>query len=76
MKYIHFFQGPDGENSSKRLIGIVGGLAFIILCLIGGMVLLYAKNTANFLDVIQLLGYFSSYHLTTGLVDHFLKKRT
>ncbi len=75
MKFLTFFQGPEGENSSKRLIGISAGFLFELLAGIGALVFLWQNKTDKFLDLVELIGYFSSYLLTTGLADHFLKKR-
>lgn len=75
MSFLTFFQGPEGENSSKRLIGISAGLLFEILACIGALVFLWQSKDDKFLDLVELIGYFSSYHLTTGLADHFLKRR-
>ena len=44
-KFSQFFQGPSGEKSSKRLIGIIGGFALIYLSVRGGEHFLRIENS-------------------------------
>jgi hypothetical protein len=74
MKILQFFQGPDGENSSKRLAGILTTLVMLALSSVGGYAFLKNHDYKNFLDLIDTLCLFASGMLVTGLADIFLKK--
>lgn len=69
-----FFQGPNGEKSSKRLIGIIGGLALIYLAVRGGEHFLAKENSEAFLRLFDSLAIFVAGVLGLGLVDHKNKK--
>lgn len=69
-----FFQGPSGENSSKRLIGIVGGIALIYLGVRGGEHFLSIDNSEDFLNLFDRLCIFVASILGLGLADYKLKK--
>lgn len=75
MKIFQFFQGPTGESSSKRLIGILSGICLIVLALLGGFCFLIKNDTENFLDLFNQLSIFSGYMLTAGLADNILIKK-
>lgn len=70
-----FFQGPNGESSSKRLIGIIAGIVLVILAFIGGVFFLIKNDAENFLDLFNQLGIFTGYMLTAGLADNFLIRK-
>jgi hypothetical protein len=75
MKILQFFQGQDGENSAKRLIGIIAGLVFCVLTMIGGLHFLAKDQSKEFQDLIGTVGYFSGTLLGFGIADIFLKKK-
>lgn len=71
----NFFQGPNGESSSKRLIGIIAGIVLAVLAFVGGMFFLIKNDAENFLDLFNQLGIFAGYMLTAGLADNFLMRK-
>lgn len=70
-----FFQGPGGEASSKRLIGIIAGIVLVTLAFVGGIFFLIMNDAENFLDLFNQLGIFAGYMLTAGLADNFLMRK-
>lgn len=74
-KFSQFFQGPSGEKSSKRLIGIIGGTALIYLGVRGGEHFLSVDNFEAFLRLFDSLCIFVASLLGMGLVDHKLKQQ-
>lgn len=73
-KLAQFFEGPAGSKSSKRLIGIIGGIALIYLAVRGGEHFLAQNNSEAFLRLFDGLAIFVAGVLGLGLVDHKLKK--
>lgn len=73
-KLAQFFQGPNGEKSSKRLIGIIGGIALIYLAIRGGEHFLAQDNSEAFLRLFDSLAIFVAGVLGLGLADHKNKK--
>lgn len=69
-----FFQGPNGEKSSKRLIGIIGGVALVYLAVRGGEHFLEKENSEAFLRLFDSLAIFVAGVLGLGLADHKNKK--
>ena len=72
---IGFLQGPEGEFSSKRLIGVISGICLIALAFAGGIFFLIKNDAENFLDLFNQLGIFTGYMLTAGLADNFLMRK-
>lgn len=75
MKFLQFFQGPDGENSSKRLAGIAATLVMLGLSIFGGIHFIRHDNNRDFLDLVETLCMFAAGMLVTGLADIFMKKK-
>ena len=73
-KLAQFSQGPNGEKSSKRLIGIIGGVALVYLAVRGGQHFLAQNNSEAFLRLFDSLAIFVAGILSLGLADHKLKK--
>ena len=73
-KLAQFFEGPAGSKSSKRLIGIIGGIALIYLAVRGGEHFLSVDNSESFLRLFDSLSIFVAGILSLGLIDHKLKK--
>jgi hypothetical protein len=74
-KISEFFEGANGQNSSKRLIGIIAGLVFCLLAFIGGLNFLEKNQSKEFQDLIESIAWFSGSLLGLGLGDIFLKRR-
>lgn len=74
-KFSQFFQGPSGEKSSKRLIGIIGGFALIYLSVRGGEHFLRIENSEAFLRLFDSLCIFTASVLGLGIADHKLKNK-
>ncbi len=75
MKFLEFFQGQEGENSAKRLIGIAAGIAFCILSIYGGFFLLQHEKLKEFQDLIETVSIFSGGLLGIGIADLLIKKK-
>ncbi len=75
MKFLQFFQGPDGENSSKRLAGIASTFIMLGLSTIGGYVFLKHGKNADFLELVDTLCWFAGGLLGLGVADILLKKK-
>ena len=73
-KLAQFFESPAGSKSSKRLIGIIGGLALIYLAVRGGEHFLAKENSEAFLRLFDSLAIFVAGVLGLGLADHKNKK--
>lgn len=73
-KLAQFFEGPAGSKSSKRLIGIVGGIALIYLAVRGGEHFLAQNNSEAFLRLFDSLAIFVAGVLGLGLADYKIKK--
>ncbi len=73
--FLNFFQGPDSENSSKRLIGIIAGIVFCVLALVGGLHFLEKDQAQDFQNLLETVGYFSGTLLGLGIADILLKKK-
>lgn len=73
--FLNFFQGPDSENSSKRLIGIIAGIVFCVLALVGGLHFLEKEQPQDFQNLLETVGYFSGTLLGLGIADILLKKK-
>lgn len=71
----NFFQGPNGEYSSKRLIGVFAGFCLVTLSFFGGVYFLIKNDPENFLDLFNQLGIFTGYMLSAGLADNFLMRK-
>ena len=69
-----FFQGPNGEKSSKRLIGIIAGISLIYLSIRGGEHFLFVDNSEAFLRLFDSFCIFVVSILGLGIADHKLKK--
>lgn len=74
-KFSQFFEGPSGEKSSKRLVGIIGGLALIYLAVRGGEYFLNKENFEAFLRLFDSLAIFVAGLLGLGLADHIAKEK-
>lgn len=75
MKILQFLQGPDGENSSKRLAGILTTLVILGLATIGGYTFLAHEKNADFLELVDTLCWFAGGMLGLGVADILLKKK-
>ena len=73
-KLAQFFEGPAGSKSSKRLIGIIGGIALIYLAVRGGEHFLAQNNSEAFLRLFDSLAIFVAGVLGLGLADYKIKK--
>lgn len=75
MKLIEFFQGPEGENSSKRLAGLSASFVFLVLSMAGGILFLKRNDARSFLDLLDSVSMFAIAGLGLGIFDVFFKKR-
>lgn len=73
-KLTQFFEGPTGSKSSKRLVGIIGGIALIYLTFRGGEQFLAQNNSEAFLRLFDSLAIFVASVLGLGLADRKIKK--
>ncbi len=71
----NFLQGPDGENSSKRLAGLVSSFLFFILSSVGAVYFLFSKDTKSFLEILDGLSLFAFGGLGLGVFDVLFKKK-
>lgn len=74
MNIINFLQNSDGENSSKRLIGIASGFIVCYLAIRGGEHFLAIKDSKSFNDLVETVAIFSGTMLGIGFGE-FLTKR-
>lgn len=72
---VGFLQSPDGQNSSKRLVGIISGILFCLLAFFGGMYFLLHNEAEHFQNLLETVGYFSGTLLGFGVADIFFKKK-
>lgn len=75
MSFSEFFQGPDGENSSKRLAGILSTFLLLILAFSGGIVFLMRNDPRSFLEILDTISLFATGALGLGVFDLLFKKR-
>lgn len=75
MAFSEFLQGPDGENSSKRLAGILSTFVLLILTSSGGIVFLIRNDSKSFLDLLDTISLFATGTLGLGVFDLLFKKR-
>lgn len=75
MKILQFFQGPDGENSAKRLAGLVTTIVLLGLSAAGSYVFLKHGKNSDFLEIIDNLCWFGGGLLGLGVADILLKKK-
>ena len=71
----NFFQGVNGENSSKRLAGIATTFVILILSVIGGFAFLQDSENADFLNLIETLSLFAASLLISGLAETLIKRK-
>lgn len=74
-KLAQFFESPAGSKSSKRLIGIIGGIALVYLAVRGGEHFLAQNNSEAFLRLFDSLAIFVAGVLGLGLADHIAKEK-
>lgn len=75
MKILQFFQGPGGENSSKRLAGLATTFVTLGLAIVGGYVLLKRDDKEEFLALVELLLWFAASLLISGVAEFLIKKK-
>jgi hypothetical protein len=75
MKILQFFQGVDGENSSKRLAGIATTFVMLGLAIFGGVHFIRQDNNRDFLDLVETLSMFAAGMLVSGLAETLMKKK-
>lgn len=75
MAFSEFFQGPDGENSSKRLAGVFSTFVLLVLAFSGGVVFLIRNDSKSFLDLLDTISLFATGTLGLGVFDLLFKKR-
>ena len=75
MKIAEFLQGPDGENSSKRLAGLLATFVFLLLSSVGGYFFLQRNDHKSFLELLDGVSLFAIGGLGLGVFDVFFKKK-
>lgn len=70
-----FLQGVDTEPSSKRLLGVVTGLTFCLLCLAGGIVELREKAFNDFENILIIIGGYSAGLLGVSVFERRTKAK-
>lgn len=75
MAFSEFFQSPDGENSSKRLAGLLSTFVLLTLASSGGIVFLIRNDSKSFLDLLDTISLFATGTLGLGVFDLLFKKR-
>lgn len=74
MNFLNFLQGPNAENSSKRLAGISAMILALTLSLLGGIFLLKHNQIDDFLSLVNSLFLTGGTLLGLGIADNFFKK--
>lgn len=75
MNLIKFFQGPEGENSSKRLAGLATTFVLLGISIAAAVHFICVKDAKNLLDLIDTLCLFAAGLLAAGLADILMTKK-
>ncbi len=75
MNFIRFFQGPDGENSSKRLAGLLVTIDILYIAFHACEHFIATAKDAELNNLIETLCFFAGGLLTVGLAEIFMKKK-
>ena len=70
-----FLKGVDDEPSSKRLMGVVSGFALVILCVVGGIMILWKDKFDNFDNILWVLCPYSTALLGVGVLERNAKTK-
>lgn len=71
---IKFLQGPEGENSSKRLAGISATFVALVIAIVTAIHFINTAKDKELIDLIETLCLFSASLLTAGLAEKYLRK--
>lgn len=71
---LQFFQGPEGENSSKRLAGISATFVALVIAIATAIHFINTAKDKELIDLIETLCLFSASLLTAGLAEKYLRK--
>ena len=74
-KLLEFLQSVNGDMSSKRLAGLSGYAVFLTLAVGGALYFLFTDKNADFISVVQTVGWTSLTALGIGTVEHFAKPK-
>lgn len=75
MNFIRFFQGPEGENSSKRLAGLATTFVLLGISIATAVHFIKADKNAELIDLIETLCFFAAGLLAAGLADILMTKK-
>lgn len=72
---MEFLQDSQKQLSSKRLAGLSAALAFILLAISGGVVMLVSGNYQDFIRLLDSIGVFSMTILGVGIFEYKYKNK-
>lgn len=75
MKFLTFFQGPEGENSSKRLAGLLTTFVMLGISIATSVHFIRTDKNNELIDLIETLCFFAAGLLAAGLADILMNKK-
>lgn len=70
---LSYLKGVDDEPSSKRLLGVLSGIIFSLLCFIGGIVELKHKQYGAFDNILMIASGYSAALLGVSVFERYNK---
>lgn len=75
MRFTQFFQGPEGDNSSKRLAGLTTTFVMLGIAIAVAVHFINTAKDKELLDLIETLCFFAAGLLAAGLADILMTKK-